>query len=93
MKPYLTGEVGGVKIEKTDFEKWKKIAEKVKNVRRELHELSQELDSVPKSVYSEKYHQISKHLRQIKSDLEDRMFKEHPKQADENIFYGDSKEE
>ncbi|KXA92555.1 hypothetical protein AKJ66_03970 [candidate division MSBL1 archaeon SCGC-AAA259E22] len=65
----------------------------MKNVRRELFELSNKLETVPKFVYNDKYHNVSKHLREMKSDLEDRMFEEHPDKADENVFYGVSKEE
>lgn len=80
-------------MEKTDFEKWKEIAEKVKDVRRELYELSNELETIPQSVYMDEYHQVSKHLRKMKSDLEDRMFEEHPEEADEDVFYGKSEVE
>ena len=91
MNPLINnGDEGGVKISETDFEKWKEIAEKIKNVRRELYELSDELETVPKNVYNDEYHQVSKHLRGLKSKLEDRMFEEHPDEADENIFYGAS---
>ncbi len=77
----------------TDFEKWKEIAEKVKNVRRELYELSDDLETVKDSVYNDEYHEVSKNLRKMKSKLEDRMFEEHPEKADENVFYGKSEEE
>ncbi len=69
------------------MENWKEIAKKIKKVQRELHDLSLKLETVPKDIYKDEYHQVSERLEELKSNLEDRMFEEFPEKAEEDIFY------
>jgi len=78
------------RLQSTEFEQWEEIAEAMDELqdaqKRLLDEIAQN-GNVPKTVYSSVYSDLSEAQSQLKSDLEDRMFKEHPDRAEINVFY------
>lgn len=76
------------KMQTTDMEKWKKIADEIRKVRKEMIKANDELKTIPKTVYNEDFNKALEGWNQMISNLEDRMFKEHPDKANTNIFYG-----
>ena len=78
-------------LQTTDFENWEEIADAMRDVQEAHSELLSAMahrGDVPKSVYVDLYDDLSDTQSQLKSDLEDRMFEEHPDKADTAVFYG-----
>jgi hypothetical protein len=66
------------KMQRTDVEKWEDIGREAKKLKEQLFKLMNELSGdVPKSVWRSKSHTIDRKITELRSDLEDRLFKEH----------------
>jgi len=74
-------------IKITPFEKWKKIGREAKKLHKRISDFLNLIDSVPKTERRE-FRKVSDHFQKLRSDLEDRMFKEHPQKASTGIFFG-----
>jgi phage-related minor tail protein len=78
-------------MRKTDMEQWAEIAQAVKELQEARSNLLEELThdgNVPKTVYNTQFDRVGDGASKLKSDLEDRMFKEHPDEATTDVFYG-----
>jgi len=79
------------KKQTTEYEQWLEIAAQVNAVQAEMRELLNQLNTdgdVPKTVYGPQNRRANDALSQLKSDLENRMFEEHPEKASTDDFYG-----
>lgn len=78
------------RLQSTEFEQWEEIAEAMDELqeaqKRLLDEIAQN-GNVPKTVYRSVYSDLSEAQSQLKSNLDDRMFKEHPDRAEIDVFY------
>ena len=78
------------RLQSTEFEQWEEIAEAMDELqdaqKRLLDEMTQN-GNVPRRVYQSVYYDLSEAQSQLKSDLDDRMFKEHPDRAERDVFY------
>jgi len=75
-------------LQTTDMQQWKKIAEAMNKLEEAQWEAFRALaGDVPKTVWQDQFSQISDAEGKLKSDLEDRMFKEHPDDSDVYTFY------
>jgi hypothetical protein len=79
---------------KRTIEEWEKIGDKVKEVEEQVHALIYVLNSIPKTVWNKDFSRIDNGFTSLKSNLEDRMFKEGPNEDKEDkqrllkVFYG-----
>ena len=72
-----------------NMDQWNEIADTVNELEQLQTELLEQMSgNVPKSVYIDSFEKIQSGTTTLKSDLEDRMFQEHPNEADVTIFYG-----
>lgn len=79
-------------MNETDMEQWREIADAMQTLQDAQTDLLDELargGDVPKGTYRDHYEQLSDAQSKLKSDLEDRLFEEHPDDATIGIFYGD----
>jgi len=76
----------------TEFEQWERIGGQAKKVESEISELLDEIarGDVPKSVYWDDLQKVDRHMAELRSELEERMFKEHEKTATTQVFFGDA---
>lgn len=77
-------------LQTTDFENWEEIADAMRDVQEAHSEMLSAMTrrgEVPKSVYSDVYDDLTDAQSHLKSDLENRMFKEHPDKANTAVFY------
>ncbi|SEQ03097.1 hypothetical protein [Natrinema salaciae] len=82
-------------MQRTDMVEWEKIAEAIHQLQDARSNLLRTLTgegNVPKSVYRTQYERVEDSTSKLKSDLEDRMFEEHPDEASIDVFYGSSDE-
>lgn len=75
-------------MQKTDYEEWEEIGERLKQVDRDITALVHVLNSVPKSEWTDQHDRASDAIAQLRDDLEERMAKEHPEKWDTDVFYG-----
>ena len=76
------------KMDKTEYERWREIGDKVKELDRELVKLVNELNDIPNTVWWDQHDRACDAMTQMKSDLEERMAKEHPEEWEISVFYG-----
>lgn len=72
------------------MKRWELIADQMRRTEAELSALRTLMGSVPKTVHRNGSDKAGDGLTQLKSDLEDRMAKEHPDTWDTHVFYGDN---
>lgn len=76
-------------LQTTEMEQWREIAEAMNRLEEAKLEAFRALaGDIPKSVWEDQYQRMSDAETKLKSDLEDRMFKEQHDEADTHIFYG-----
>jgi len=83
----------GDKRKKSSMDEWKRYAElldELDNIKFKL--LDAIAGDVPKTVHSPGWDKIDEGETKLRSDLEDRMFQEHPDKASIDIFYGGKNE-
>ena len=75
---------------KATLKEYKQIAEKTKETWCNMHELFRLTREFPKKTSSNSLFRVQKALSKFKSDMEDKMFQDHPGLGDEGIeiFYG-----
>lgn len=78
-------------MKETDMDQWHEIAaamQQLQDAQTDLLDAMARNGDVPKGVYNDHYERLSDAQSKLKSDLEDRMFNEHPDEAEIDIFYG-----
>lgn len=76
-----------------EFDRHQEIATDIKHILNKLHKLSIELSRCYPLTQNPNRHALKaeRYLDELRSELEDRMFKEHPAQANTHVYYGETK--
>lgn len=78
-------------METTDMDQWKRIAATIDEFQAARSDLFIELaheSNIPKTEYMAAYQKLETATDTLKSDLENRLFEEHPDEASTDLFYG-----
>lgn len=70
-----------------DFERYAQLLDQIEELHFQL--MTMLSGDVPKSVYLDGWAKMNDGETKLRSDLEDRLFQEHPEKADIDVFYGE----